>query len=119
MQVFLGETERGGPIRGEQLNRERWESFDLDERQTNHLRDALRQTLLHYGLKNPAVCLRTPRQVEHRTALVHQLRAALLQGVKANEALSKAAEAWEQMDRRQGWEAHKADYRRSLGLLVK
>lgn len=119
MQIFLSETEHGGPIRGEQLSRERWESFDLDERQTSNLRDALRQTLQHYSLQNPAICLRTPRQAEHRAALVGQLRAALLQGVKASEALGKAAEAWEQMDRQQGWEAHQADYRRSLGLLAK
>jgi multiple sugar transport system substrate-binding protein len=118
LQIFLGEDEHGGLIRGEQLNRERWESFDLDERQTNNLREALRQTLLHYGLKNPAVCLRTPRQATHRAALVRQLRAALLEGTDAEVALRKAAESWEQLDREQGLEAHKADYRRSLGLLA-
>lgn len=119
LQLFLSERAQGGPIRGEPLSRERWDSFDLDELETRHLREALRPTLLHYDLQNPAVCLRTPRQAAHRAALVRHLRTALTQGTSAGEALGKAAEEWKQLDREQGLEAHKADYRRSVGLLAK
>jgi multiple sugar transport system substrate-binding protein len=117
-QIFLGETDRGGPIRSEQLYRERWDSFDLNDKQTLHLREALQSTLLHRGLRNPALCLRTPRQAAHRAALVKEVRAALLGDTVAAKALQKVAAAWSQLDREQGPDAHKADYRRSLGLLA-
>ena len=117
-QIFLSETERGGPIRSEQLYRERWDSFDLNDKQTLHLREALQDTLLHRGLRNPASCLRTPRQAAHRAALVKEVRAALLTDTDAVKALRNVAEAWSKLDREQGVEAHKADYRRSLGLLA-
>ena len=117
-QIFLSETERGGPIRSEQVYRERWDSFDLNDKQTLHLREALQDTLLHRGLRNPALCLRTPRQAAHRAALVKEVRAALLTHADAANALRKVAKAWIQLDGEQGLEAHKADYRRSLGLLA-
>ncbi|HEY7157922.1 MAG TPA: extracellular solute-binding protein [Gemmataceae bacterium] len=118
-QIFLSATEAGGPLRGEQLYRHRWDSFDLDDARTPQLQKALQDTLLHRGLKNPVLCLRTPRQAAHRAALVEGVRAALLEGADAEKTLRNVADIWEKMDREQGIEAHRADYRRSLGLLAK
>ncbi len=118
-QIFLGSKEHGGPIRAEQLYRERWDSFDLDTARTLKLREALQETLLHRGLKNPALCLRTPRQAAHRAVLVQAVRDALLKGTDAGQTLRDVAEAWAKLDREQGVETHTADYRRSLGLLAK
>lgn len=118
MQVFLGTTRTGGPTRTDQLYRARWDSFDLDGKEEEHLREALQETLLHPHLKNPVRCLRTPRQAVHRAVLVRGLRAALLQGADAEKTLGDVAAAWEKLDRQQGLKEHKADYRRSLGLLA-
>ncbi|HEY7310106.1 MAG TPA: extracellular solute-binding protein [Gemmataceae bacterium] len=118
-QVFLSATRFGGPLRGEQLYRHRWDSFDLPETQTLQLQKALQEALLHRGLKNPALCLRTPRQAAHRAALVKEVRAALRQDTDAEKALQNVAEAWKKLDREQGVEKHRADYRRSLGLLAR
>jgi multiple sugar transport system substrate-binding protein len=118
-QIFLGSINQGGPIRTAQLYRHRWDVFDLDDKQTLHLRDLLEETLLHRNLKNPVLCLRTPRQAAHRAVLVHGLREALLKGADAEKTLQNVAQAWRELDRQQGLEEHKADYRRSLGLLAK
>ena len=118
-QIFLGAIDRGGPTRTEQLLRDRWDSFDVDAARTLQLRTALQDTLLHRGLKNPVLCLRTPRQAAHRAALVKRVRAALLDGTDAAKALREVAEDWRKLDREQGLDAHLADYRRSLGLLAK
>jgi multiple sugar transport system substrate-binding protein len=119
MQIFLGSVGDGGPIRAEPLYRQRWDSFDLDTEQTLHLQGALQETLLHRGLKNPVLCLRTPRQEAHRAALVKEVRAALREGTDADKALHRVEEAWRKLDSEQGLKAHQADYRRSLGLLAK
>lgn len=119
MQIFLSATGPGGPTRTDQLYRARWDSFDLDEKQGLHLREALQETLLHRLLKNPVLCLRTPRQAAHRAILVRGLREALLKGADAEKTLQDVAQAWRKLDREQGLEQHKADYRRSLGLLAK
>jgi multiple sugar transport system substrate-binding protein len=118
-QIFLTCKRQGGPTRTGQLYRHRWDTFDLDDKQAVHLRDLLEETLLHRNLKNPVLCLRTPRQAAHRAVLVRGLRAALLKGADAEKTLQNVAEAWRQLDREQGVEEHKADYRRSLGLLAK
>src|SRR5262249_39227937 len=118
-QIFLSATGSGGPLRGEQLYRHRWDSFDLKDTQIPQLQKALQDTLLHRGLKNPALCLRTPRQAAHRAVLVKEVRAALTQKTDAEEALRRVAEEGEKLDRKQGLEAHQADYRRSLGLWAK
>jgi ABC-type glycerol-3-phosphate transport system substrate-binding protein len=118
-QIFLGAKEIGGPTRTDQLYRARWDAFDLDQKQEGHLREALHETLRCGNLKNPAVCLRTPRQAAHRTLLVAALRQALLKGADAEKTLQRVADAWHRLDEEHGFEAHKADYRRSLGLLAK
>src|SRR5579875_2874752 len=118
-QIFLSSNSQGGPTRTSQLYRHRWDTFDLEDRQAVLLRDLLEETLLHRNVKNPALCLRTPRQAAHRAVLVRGLREALLKGADAEKTLQKVAEAWRKLDREQGVEQHKADYRCSLGLLAK
>jgi multiple sugar transport system substrate-binding protein len=118
-QIFLGSIGQGGPTRSSQLYRHRWDTFDLDDKQTMHLRDVLEETLLHRNWKNPVLSLRTPRQAAHRAILVRGLRQALLQGADAEKTLQNVAQAWQMLDREQGLEQHKAEYRRSLGLLAK
>jgi multiple sugar transport system substrate-binding protein len=118
-QIFLGSKTQGGPTRTSQLYRHRWDTFDLDDRQAMHLRHLLDETLLYRNLKNPVLCLRTPRQAAHRAVLDRRLRDALLKGADAEKTLREVAEEWRKLDREQGLEEHKADYRRSLGLLAK
>jgi multiple sugar transport system substrate-binding protein len=119
MQIFLGTRGSGGPTRTGQLFRHRWDSFDLDDQRATQLRDVLEETLLHRNLQDPAVCLRTPRQADHRAVLVRGLREALLEGADAERTLKNVAEEWKKLDREQGLAEHRADYRRSLGLLAK
>ena len=119
MQIFLGADHQGGPTRTSQLFRHRWDTFELDDKQATKLREILEETLLHRNLKNPVLCLRTPRQAAHRAVLVRGLREALLKGADAEKTLQTVAEEWRKLDREQGLEEHRADYRRSLGLLAK
>ncbi|HTU23067.1 MAG TPA: extracellular solute-binding protein [Gemmataceae bacterium] len=118
-QIFLSAAGHGGPTRTEQLYRARWDTFDVNDKQELHLRQALQETLLHRRLKNPVLCLRTPRQAAHRAVLLSELRKALFEGADAEQTLRDVAEAWRKLDREQGLAEHKADYRRSLGLLAK
>ncbi len=117
-QIFLGSIGKGGPTRSSQLYRHRWDTFDLDEKQTMRLRDFMEETLLHRNWKNPVLCLRTPRQAAHRAVLVRGLREALLKGADAEKTLQNVAAEWSKLDHEQGLAEHKADYRRSLGLLA-
>jgi multiple sugar transport system substrate-binding protein len=119
MQIFLGATGEGGPTRTGQLYRHRWDSFDLDDKRATHLREIMEETLQHRNLKNAVLCLRTPRQAEHRAVLVRGLRQALFEGADAEKTLRNVAEAWRKLDQEQGPEQHRADYRLSLGLLAK
>jgi multiple sugar transport system substrate-binding protein len=116
-QMAAAPRSGGGPVRDEQLRPERWDSFDLDTAGTNRLKEALQESLLHRGLKNPVLCLRTPREAAHRAALTAELRAALAGTREPAAALQEAARRWSELDREQGLEAHRIDYRLSLGLL--
>jgi ABC-type glycerol-3-phosphate transport system substrate-binding protein len=109
----------GGPTRNDsqQLQRERWDSFDLDAARMQELSEAVKKTLALHGLKNPALVLRVPDQAQRRKALVVQLRRALLEKGQAQECLEQAAQAWRALDQKKGPAAAKADYRISLGLL--
>jgi hypothetical protein len=49
---------------------------------------------------------------------VAEVRAALAGKKAPAEALRAAAARWEEMDQKQGLEAHRAEYRLSLGLLA-
>jgi multiple sugar transport system substrate-binding protein len=116
-QITLEPRSGGGPVREQQLNRERWDAFDLDLARTRALRETLQQTLLHRGLKNPVLRLRTPDEAAHRAALVAEVRAALDHGSDPQKALDAVARRWVQLDEARGLERHRAEYRISLGLL--
>ncbi len=116
-QIVAAPRWGGGPLRDDQMRRERWDSFDLDTNETQRLKEALQDSLLYRGLKNPVLCLRTPREAAHRAVLAAELREALAGKKKPEMALKEAARRWSDLDREQGLEAHKADYRLSLGLL--
>ncbi len=122
LDVSPGSRSAGGVIRQEQLEeRCRWDAFDLDQARTTALKESLRHTLLHRGLKNPVLCLRTPTSREHRRLLMQGVREAVTEGKDANaqEMLSKVADAWSQLDQHRGVEKVKAEYRISVGLLAK
>src|SRR5262249_21476091 len=118
-QVALEPRWGGGPVREEHLNRERWEAFDLDRERTSALKETLQQTLLHRQMTIPVLCLRIPDRAAHRAALVKELRAALAGRVEPAEALEAAARRWSELDQARGREAHRAEYRMSLGLLAR
>jgi hypothetical protein len=105
-------------VRAPQLIRQRWDAFDLGPGPTAALRETLSETLLHRGLKNPALVLRIPEQASHRAALAAKLRPALAAGGDAEAALKEAARLWSELDRAKGAEAMKAEYRLSVGLLA-
>jgi multiple sugar transport system substrate-binding protein len=117
-EIVLEPRWGGGPIRAPQLNRQRWDAFDLGPKPTTALREALLETL-HGGTKSPALVLRIPEQASHRAALVAQLRPALTAGGDAEAALKEAARRWSELDKVKGPEAMKAEYRLSVGLLAR
>jgi ABC-type glycerol-3-phosphate transport system substrate-binding protein len=126
-EVVLDPRWGGGAIRLEQLEeRGNWNGFDLDAVRNNELKDALRQTLLHRGLKNPALVLRLPdavaehdgkRTFPYRDALVRAVRAAVQEGKAPGESLALAAQTWKALAAKRGKDKHLADVRLSLGLL--
>ena len=79
------------------------------------LRDALRQTLLHPDVRNPALRLRTPDHDAHRKILVQALRDVLEGGGQPDTALKAVAEQWAELDAKNP--QHLAEYPISLGLL--
>jgi multiple sugar transport system substrate-binding protein len=117
-EIVLEPRWGGGPVRTPQLNRQRWDAFDLAPAPTAALREALLETLLHRGVKNPALVLRIPEQASHRAALVAKLRPALTAGGDAEVTLKEAARLWSELDRAKGPAAMKSEYRLSVGLLA-
>jgi ABC-type glycerol-3-phosphate transport system substrate-binding protein len=107
----------GGGYRREHFdNPNAWYGFGLNAGQTVVLVETLRQTLIHPGLKNPLLRLRTPNQREHLEALVKEVRNALTTGSDPDKAMRAVAERWDRLDR-----AHEAtqrlhNYRLSLSL---
>lgn len=117
-QMTLAPRFGAGPTREEHLRRERWDAYDLGPAATQQLRDALADSLLHRTIRNPVLCLRTPREAPHRAALDAQLCKALkADGADVAAALAAAAKQWQELDRAQGLEAHRIDNALSLGLL--
>ncbi len=104
-------------VRGDQLMPEcSWGVLGLDSEQTAATKAALRWTLEHTRLKNPALALRLPATAEYRNALARHLRRALFDNVDAKTALAEAAREWEQLGAKFGHEKIRADVRVSLGL---
>jgi multiple sugar transport system substrate-binding protein len=116
-QVVVEPRWGGGATRDEHFRATRWDAFDLDAARTMALKEALRETVQHQGLRNPVLRLRTPDEATHRAALVAELRPALKDPqTDAAQVLTRVARRWEELDKARGEAAHLADYRISLGL---
>jgi multiple sugar transport system substrate-binding protein len=119
-QIVIDPEVGGRPIRQEHLDGStRWDTFGLSAEQTAKMRDALKQTLEHPGLRNPARRLRTPDEAAHRRALDEELREALRGDKSPEKALKDAAARWAQLDGDRGLAKHRAEYRISVGLRPK
>jgi ABC-type glycerol-3-phosphate transport system substrate-binding protein len=118
-QIVIDPKWGGGPTRRDQLDRSRWDAFKLDSQRTKDLKDALKDTLQHPGVQNPAVRLRTSTEATHVAALVKEVRSFLTSdGGDAAKALAAASDRWEQMDKERGTEEARADYLISVGLIA-
>ena len=91
-----------------------WQALGLDTPKTGQLVDILRATYLH--TLNPVERLRIPEEREHQKALLKEVRAALLQGKDAGQALTDAAKAWAALDAKTEPKTRILEYRLSLGL---
>jgi multiple sugar transport system substrate-binding protein len=117
-QIVVEPRWGGGAIRDDHFRTARWDAFDLDPARTTAVKEALRESVLHQGLRNPVLRLRTPDEEPHRLALVAELRSALTNpDTDAAQALDRVAQRWSELDKARGEEAHLAEYRISLGLL--
>jgi ABC-type glycerol-3-phosphate transport system substrate-binding protein len=118
-QIVIDPKWGGGPTRRDQLDRTRWDAFGLDPQRTKDLKDALKDTLQHPGVQNPAVRLRTSTEATHTAALMKEVRSFLTSdGADAAKALAAASDRWEQMDKERGVEEARADYLISVGLIA-
>jgi hypothetical protein len=114
MQIAL-DPRAGGPVRDEQVLRERWDAFDLDPERSLALKEAVTRTLMH-GLENPVLCLRTPDAEQQSEVLDRKLREVLKEKGDAAAALKAVAEEWTRRIAKKGVEAHRRELRLSLGL---
>jgi multiple sugar transport system substrate-binding protein len=107
----------GGAFRREHFaSQVGWRAFGLDPGQTEKLVECLRETLVHPQIKNPVLRLRIPEEREHQHVLLEEIRAALLQGKSAADALASASSRWRKLDGRRDPKSVRADYRLSLSL---
>ena len=118
-QIALEPRWGGGPTRAEQVLRERWDGFDLDQRRSLALRDAVGRAVMTHGLKNAATCLRIPDQSSHQAAMIAGLRRVLLENADPAVALAQVAKEWSALDAKRGPDAASVEYRMSLGLSAK
>jgi multiple sugar transport system substrate-binding protein len=118
-QIVIDPLWGGGPTRRDHLDHSRWEGFRLDAQRTKDLKDALRQTLQHPSVQNPAVRLRTIPEASHEAALFKEVRAYLTSGTgDAAKPLAAATARWEQLDKERGAEEARVDYLMSVGLIA-
>ncbi len=113
-QIAIEPRWGGGLFRSTLLD-ERWESFQLDNKQTLALRTAFQR--LYQGTQNPAVRLRTPSQQVFREVLLREVRSALLDGKDAAQALQAVDARWRDLIKERTPARHLRDYRLSLGRL--
>jgi ABC-type glycerol-3-phosphate transport system substrate-binding protein len=107
----------GGVFRREHLESGiGWHQLGLDRQRAENLVNTLRETILHPQVKNPVLRLRTPDERAHQQALDTELRAALLDGKDASQALHAAAQRWRQLDESKEKKTRLAEYRLSLSL---
>jgi multiple sugar transport system substrate-binding protein len=124
-QIVIDPKWGGGPTRRDHTApATRWDSFGLDPARTKELKDAVRQTVQHPSVLNPAVRLRTTTEGAHEEVLLKRIEAFLKEaegpapsGGGAAKALAEVAARWEELDREQGADAARDDYRVSVGLL--
>jgi DNA-directed RNA polymerase subunit L len=123
-QIVIDPKWGGGPTRRDHTApATRWDSFGLDPARTKELKDAVRQTVQHPSLQNPAVRLRTTTEAAHTEVLLKRIEAFLKEAEgapsdgDAAKALAEVAARWEELDREQGQAAARDDYRVSVGLL--
>ena len=109
----------GGPTRRDHLDRSRWDAFELEAGQTKALKDALRQTLQHPAMENPAVPLRTITEATHEAALWNEVRQFLTKGGDAGKTLTAVEARWLELDHELEGRSALNDYRLSVGLLPK
>ena len=114
--IVMEPNNRGGPIRSEQLLRDRWDVFELNPARTLTLRDSVARTILQHGLKNPVLCLRIPDEANHLADMTDALRRSLLDKAEAAPALKTVADRWRERDAKTGQTAFLGNYRISLGL---
>jgi multiple sugar transport system substrate-binding protein len=115
--VVLSPALAGRVVRSDQLDeRIRWDVLGLDREQTKATTEALRGTLLHRSLRNPALALRLPDAEAHRDILVRHLRRAL-DGADAKSCLEDAAREWRQRMDKLGAETIRNGARLSVGLM--
>jgi hypothetical protein len=107
----------GGPIRVDQLMRDRWDAFDLAPKQSQALKASLVKRLLQHGLKNPVFCLRIPDEAARRQELDSALRKMLLEKADPAKALAEVVARWEQLAEKTDKKRLLRDYRISLGLI--
>jgi ABC-type glycerol-3-phosphate transport system substrate-binding protein len=107
----------GGGYRLEHFdNASAWYGFGLNAEQTPVLVEALRQTLIHPGLKNPLLRLRIPNERAHLAALIAEVRSALASGSDPAKAMQNVAKRWGKIDRETDAIRRLNDYRLSLSL---
>ena len=117
LDIVIEPAWAGGVFRKEHLEPGvGWHELELDPKRTENLVDLLRETVLHPQVKNPVLRLRTPDAREHQEAFDAELRAALLDGKEAGQALQRAAERWRQLDARKDPRTRLREYRLSLSL---
>jgi multiple sugar transport system substrate-binding protein len=114
-QVVL-DPKWGGAFRHDQLETTGWYSFGLDRAETLNLVDALRQTLEHPSLKNPALRLRTPGEREHLRELIEELRPALLESRDAAATMAAVARRWDKLDETKDPKARRNEYLLNIGF---
>jgi ABC-type glycerol-3-phosphate transport system substrate-binding protein len=104
-----------GPYRDAQLSKEQagWFAFGLDEENTTHLREVLRETA-DPRLDNPALALRIPNQAKHRSILVAAVRRAIAEKADPAPLLKEVARQWDQLDGDRN--RARLMFRKSLGL---
>jgi ABC-type glycerol-3-phosphate transport system substrate-binding protein len=117
LQIVLNPEWGGGAFRRQHLdNIPGWDAFGLDRRNTEALRDAVRQTVEHPKLINPVERLRVPDQGDYQKALVEKLHAALGESTGAAETLSAVAKRWQELQQRKDPKVWRTEYRLSLGM---
>jgi multiple sugar transport system substrate-binding protein len=110
------EPDWGGGIYRDEHVKLGFGSFGLDSSQTLDYARIMNETYLDTKLSNPLVRLRIPDQASHRAALLKEVRAALLAGKPAAQAMNEADAAWRELDAKMSPAERLSTYRLSISL---